>query len=92
VSAVFCARVICYACDGLELYTITPPPPLPPLTPFAVLQAKPDKGKLIECTIGPGDLLYFPPLIYHATLNYGDYNAFVSSFTVERPETFAGLR
>jgi hypothetical protein len=36
---------------------------------------------LHECTIGPGDLLYFPAHWQHATLNLGDYNVFVSAFT-----------
>jgi hypothetical protein len=36
---------------------------------------------LHECTIRPGDLLYFPAHWQHATLNLGEYNVFVSAFT-----------
>jgi hypothetical protein len=36
---------------------------------------------LYECTIGPGDVLYFPAAWYHSTLNIGDYSVFVSTFT-----------
>jgi hypothetical protein len=36
-----------------------------------------------ECTLLPGDLLYFPNNWYHATINLDPYTAFVSSFTTE---------
>lgn len=35
---------------------------------------------LYECTIRPGELLYFPSFWMHATLNMDDYNFFVSDF------------
>lgn len=38
---------------------------------------------LYECTLLPGDLLYFPNNWYHATINLDPYTAFVSSFTTE---------
>ena len=37
----------------------------------------------LECTLFPGDLLYFPDLFWHATINIDDYTAFVSTFTQE---------
>lgn len=36
-----------------------------------------------ECTLGPGDVVYFPDNWYHATLNLDPYTAFVSTFTTE---------
>jgi len=36
-----------------------------------------------ECTLHPGDMIYFPDHWYHATLNLDHYTAFVSSFTTE---------
>lgn len=38
-------------------------------------------GRPFECTLEPGDLIYFPDRWYHATLNCDFYTAFVSSFT-----------
>ncbi|KAL3922211.1 MAG: hypothetical protein SGILL_002327 [Bacillariaceae sp.] len=37
----------------------------------------------LECTLYPGDLIYFPDMWWHATLNMDDYTAFVSTFTQE---------
>ena len=37
----------------------------------------------LECTLAPGDILYFPDRWYHATINLDPYTAFVSSFTQE---------
>jgi hypothetical protein len=37
----------------------------------------------LECTLYPGDLVYFPDMWWHATLNLDDYTAFVSTFTQE---------
>ena len=37
-------------------------------------------SNLHECTIFPGDILYFPSQWMHATLNTEDYNLFVSVF------------
>ena len=47
-----------------------------------VLPFLPEKEKAIiwDCIIEPGDLLYFPLGLYHATLNLDKYNAFVSYF------------
>ena len=36
--------------------------------------------QLYECTIEPGEMLYFPAMWMHATLNLDDYNLFVSLF------------
>jgi hypothetical protein len=38
------------------------------------------KDKLFECTIGPGEALYFPDHWWHATLNIGE-TVFMSTFT-----------
>ena len=35
---------------------------------------------LQECTIQPGEILYFPPMWMHATLNLDAYNVFMSLF------------
>ena len=37
----------------------------------------------LECTLGPGDMIYFPDNWHHATLNMESYNVFVSTFTTE---------
>lgn len=37
----------------------------------------------LECTLGPGDMIYFPDNWHHATLNMENYNVFVSTFTTE---------
>ena len=36
-----------------------------------------------ECTLNPGDIIYFPNMWWHATLNLDEYTAFVSTFTQE---------
>jgi len=36
--------------------------------------------ELLECVIVPGEVLYFPAMWMHATLNLQDYNTFVSVF------------
>lgn len=36
-----------------------------------------------ECTLEPGDAVYFPDDWYHATINLDPYTAFVSTFTIE---------
>jgi hypothetical protein len=38
------------------------------------------KDHLFECTIQPGEILYFPSFWMHATLNLDDYNFFFSDF------------
>ena len=37
-----------------------------------------------ECTIFPGDLIYFPHKWYHSTLNLDPYTSFMSTFTDEQ--------
>ncbi|CAJ1937884.1 unnamed protein product [Cylindrotheca closterium] len=37
----------------------------------------------LECTLNPGDIIYFPNMWWHATINLDDYTAFVSTFTQE---------
>jgi Cupin-like domain len=41
-----------------------------------------DKAPL-ECTLNPGDAIYFPDKWWHATINLDPYTAFVSTFTTE---------
>jgi hypothetical protein len=41
----------------------------------------------LECTLHPGDFLYFPDRWWHATINLDPYTAFVSSFTTEHGVT-----
>ena len=36
-----------------------------------------------ECTLEPGDLVYFPDMYWHATINLDPFTAFVSTFTQE---------
>jgi hypothetical protein len=36
-----------------------------------------------ECTIKPGELIYFPAQWYHSTLNLDKYTTFMSTFTDE---------
>ena len=36
-----------------------------------------------ECTLNPGDIIYFPNMWWHATVNLDEYTAFVSTFTQE---------
>ena len=37
-----------------------------------------------ECTIAPGDILYFPMKWYHSTLNLDPHTTFMSTFTDEQ--------
>ena len=37
----------------------------------------------MECTLNPGDLIYFPDQWWHATINLDPYTVFISSFTTE---------
>lgn len=41
------------------------------------------KLKPLECTLNPGDLIYFPDGWHHATINLDVYTVFVSAFTTE---------
>jgi hypothetical protein len=36
-----------------------------------------------ECTLVPGDIIYFPNMWWHATINLDPYTSFVSTFTTE---------
>lgn len=36
-----------------------------------------------ECTLHPGEMIYFPNEWFHATINLDNYNVFVSTFTTE---------
>lgn len=45
---------------------------------YPTLQKKP-----YECTLDPGDIIYFPNEWHHATINLDVYTAFVSTFTQE---------
>lgn len=38
-------------------------------------------GRPYECTLHPGDLIYFPDRWHHATINCDPYTAFISTFT-----------
>ncbi|GAX14385.1 hypothetical protein FisN_11Hh157 [Fistulifera solaris] len=40
-------------------------------------------SKPLECTLHPGDLIYFPDKWHHATINLDTYTVFVSAFTTE---------
>ena len=40
-------------------------------------------SKPLECTLNPGDLIYFPDGWHHATINLDTYTVFVSAFTTE---------
>uniref|UniRef100_A0A7S3Q1M7 JmjC domain-containing protein n=1 Tax=Chaetoceros debilis TaxID=122233 RepID=A0A7S3Q1M7_9STRA len=43
----------------------------------------PEESLPFECTLSPGEQLYFPDLWHHATINLDSYTAFVSTFTTE---------
>ena len=43
--------------------------------------------KPVECTLNPGDLIYFPNHWWHATINLDPYTAFISTFTTEHKTT-----
>jgi hypothetical protein len=38
---------------------------------------------LYQCTLYPGEMIYFPDSWHHATINTSPYNVFVSTFTTE---------
>ena len=44
----------------------------------------PHDDAILECTLGAGEVIYIPSRWWHATLNLGTWNAFVSTFTQER--------
>jgi hypothetical protein len=45
-----------------------------------ILPGLKERSRIYDCVIEPGDLLYFPHGLYHATLNLDPYNAFMSFF------------
>ena len=45
-----------------------------------VLPSLPNRDLIFDCTISPGELLFFPSQFIHATLNVESYNVFVSLF------------
>ena len=48
-----------------------------------------ENGAVLECEVGEGEAIYVPPRWYHATLNWAPYNAFISTFTLEKGSTAA---
>ena len=42
-----------------------------------------NNSAVLECVVGAGEVIYVPPNWWHATLNLGVYNVFVSTFTRE---------
>jgi ribosomal protein L16 Arg81 hydroxylase len=40
-----------------------------------------DEERPLECTIEPGDILYFPHGWYHAILNLDEFTVFMSAFS-----------
>lgn len=49
------------------------------------------REKPLECTLNPGDAVYFPDKWWHATINLDPYTAFVSTFTTEHNIDAASL-
>ena len=45
--------------------------------------ALPQRKRPHECTLHPGEMIYFPNQWHHATINLDVYTAFVSTFTTE---------
>mmetsp|Transcript_27449 Transcript_27449/g.35987 ORF Transcript_27449/g.35987 Transcript_27449/m.35987 type:complete len:278 (-) Transcript_27449:317-1150(-) len=43
----------------------------------------PENQRPLECTLYPGEALYFPSEWIHATLNLDEYTVFISTFTLE---------
>ena len=52
--------------------------------PLSIMSKNPESGpsgkKPFECTIHPGEMIYFPDQWHHATINLDAYTCFVSSF------------
>lgn len=53
---------------------------LPFRLPFPSEDERPGTLKFYDCTIGKGEVLYFPSQWHHATLNLDEYTYFVSTF------------
>lgn len=45
----------------------------------------PAEARPLQCTVSPGEAIYIPGEWHHATFNLDPYNAFVSTFTHEKP-------
>jgi ribosomal protein L16 Arg81 hydroxylase len=45
-----------------------------------ILPHLPEHGRPLDCTIRPGEILYFPANWHHAVLNVGDFTVFMSTF------------
>ena len=83
---------------GIKRWYLSPPHLRPPFNPdqsqltWALTreahpppasQAEQEADGILECTALEGDFVYVPPMWWHATLNLGEYNFFVSTFTQE---------
>lgn len=42
-----------------------------------------NEDDVLECTLEPSQVLYIPPMWWHATLNLENWTAFISTFTLE---------
>ena len=45
-----------------------------------ILPSLPHREEIYDCTISPGEALWFPTQLYHATLNLDPFNVFMSLF------------
>jgi type II secretory pathway pseudopilin PulG len=87
------------ALHGKKHWILYPPKEKPPFHPDHtsrywmehVYTKLPVKDLPHECTLEPGDMIYFPDRWWHATINLDPYTSFISSFTTERSVTVAGL-
>ncbi|KAK9810390.1 hypothetical protein WJX72_009893 [[Myrmecia] bisecta] len=79
---------------GLKRWLLYPPHHKPPFDPevsslawlrdvYPGLQGQ-DRDLLLDCTIGPGEALYFPSMWWHAVVNIGE-SVFLSTFLHEQP-------
>jgi ribosomal protein L16 Arg81 hydroxylase len=48
-----------------------------------VYPSLPQSALPYECTLSPGEMIYFPDGWHHATINLSQYTAFISTFTTE---------
>lgn len=79
--------------QGRKRWFLTPHDQVPPFDPdesmlqwvhnkYNKLDSKRELTHLLECTIGPGEMLYFPSQWHHGVLNLDPWTAFVSTFTL----------
>jgi Cupin-like domain len=79
------------ALHGKKHWILYPPKEEPPFHPDHtsrywmehVYPKLPEKDLPYECTLEPGDMIYFPDGWWHATINLDPYTSFISSFTTE---------